>query len=87
VAEAVQEIPGAEALPLKPSMRGDKRVAVRFNLTARKAADAAPSEDFLKKVKASDNLRWTLTGGSAEAEATPLGRSASAAGAVGASPQ
>ena len=31
-AEAIAEIPGAEALKLAPSMRGDKRVAVRFNL-------------------------------------------------------
>ena len=76
-AEAIAEIPGAEALPLAPSMRGDKRVAVRFNLVARKASNAVKHEDYVEKVHASDNLRWTLEG-DASADQKPLGRSAAA---------
>ena len=75
VAEAIREIPGAEPLKLAPSLRGDKRVAVRFNLTARKASETAKHEDYIEKVKASDNLRWSLSGGMAAADAEPLGRS------------
>src|SRR5207248_4265473 len=45
VAEAIKDIPGAEALKLSPSERGDKRVAIRFNLAARKASDEASHED------------------------------------------
>src|SRR5574338_567668 len=37
VAEAIENIPGAEPITITPSMRGDKRVAVRFNLVARNA--------------------------------------------------
>jgi spore germination cell wall hydrolase CwlJ-like protein len=73
-ARAIEDIPGAEAIKLEPSMRGDKRVAVRFNLTARKAADTAKHEDYVEKVKASDNLRWTLSGGITSDE-KPLGAS------------
>jgi spore germination cell wall hydrolase CwlJ-like protein len=72
-AEAIAEIPGAEPIKLAPSMRGDKRVAIRFNLTARKASDEAKHEDYVEKVQASDNLRFALTGGAAEAEEKPLG--------------
>ena len=44
LAKAIDEIPGAQAIKLEPSMRGDKRVAVRFNLVARQASkDVAPS--------------------------------------------
>ena len=75
VARAVEDIPGAEAIKLEPSMRGDKRVAVRFNLTARKAADSVKHEDYVEKVKASDNLRWTLSGGMAQSDEKPLGAS------------
>ena len=82
-AQAIAEIPGAEAIKLAPSMRGDKRVAIRFNLTARKASDEATHEDYVEKVRASDNLRFALTGGAPEAEQKPLGKAepASAAGA------
>jgi spore germination cell wall hydrolase CwlJ-like protein len=86
-AEAIADIPGAQALPLTPSLRGDKRVAVRFNLTARKASEEATHEEYVEKVQASDNLRWTLTGGgSAEKEQKPLGKSASTAPAVASTP-
>ena len=39
LAAAIRDIPGAEPLKLAPSLRGDKRVAVRFNLVARKASE------------------------------------------------
>lgn len=91
VAQAVSEIPGAEAIKLAPSMRGDKRVAVRFNMTARKASEEAKHTDYVEQVKASDNLRWSLNGGMAAAEEKPLGAAtAVATGAVssmGAAPQ
>ena len=74
VAEAVAEIPGAEAIPLKPSMRGDKRVAVRFNLAAREATDKIEHKPYAEKVSASDNLRWVLSGQAAAApDQKPLG--------------
>ena len=79
-AEAIAGIPGAEVLKLAPSMRGDKRVAVRFNLEARKATDAVEHKPYVEKVQASDNLRWTLSGGGmAAADEKPLGK-ASATG-------
>ena len=74
VAQVVEKIPGAEPLKLAPSMRGDKRVAVRFNLVARKASDGAAHEDYVKKFEASDNLRWSLSGEATAADAKPLGR-------------
>ena len=43
------EIPGAEAIKLEPSMRGDKRVAVRFNLAARKASDKAEHKPICRE--------------------------------------
>jgi spore germination cell wall hydrolase CwlJ-like protein len=74
VAEAVAKIPGAEAIKLTPSMRRDKRVAVRFNLVARKASDEAAHEDYIKKFEASDNLRWSLSGEAAASDEKPLGK-------------
>ena len=75
--KAIAEIPGAEALPLKPSMRGDKRVAVRFNMTARKATEKVEHKPYVEKVQASDNLRWTLDGGGmASVDEKPLGKAA-----------
>ncbi|MGN6154366.1 MAG: cell wall hydrolase [Sphingomicrobium sp.] len=75
-AEQVAEIPGAE---VQKAPAG--RVAIRFNLAtlaaARKAADNAPHEDYVEKVAASDNLKWTLTGSAPEAPQKPLGSSAS----------
>ena len=74
VAEAVAEIPGAEPIKLAPSMRGDKRVAVRFNLAAREASDKAEHKPYAEKVSASDNLRWVLSGETAAAGQQPLGK-------------
>lgn len=78
LAKAIAEIPGAEPIKLAPSMRGDKRVAVRFNLTARKAADEAVHEDYVKKFDASDNLKMML-GDTAPAADKPLGKATSPA--------
>ena len=74
-AEAIAEIPGAE--PLAPSMRGDQKVAVRFNLAARKASDAVQHEPYVSKVKVSDNLRWTLNGGGPATADKPFGKNQS----------
>ena len=76
IADVVDKVPGAEALPLTPSMRGNKLVAVRFNLTARKAADTAVHEDYTKKFEASDNLRWSLSSDAVAAGEKPLGKAA-----------
>jgi spore germination cell wall hydrolase CwlJ-like protein len=76
VAAAIENIPGAEEIKLEPSMRGDKRVAVRFNLVARKASDEAPHEDYAKKFEASDNLKWSLSGAVTAGDEKPLGHAA-----------
>jgi spore germination cell wall hydrolase CwlJ-like protein len=74
----VADIPGAQVEKAAPG-----RVAIRFNLAtlaaARKAADEAPHKDYLEKVAASDNLRWTLSGGRPESAQKPLGWTASPA--------
>jgi spore germination cell wall hydrolase CwlJ-like protein len=74
LAQAIKDIPGAEAVKLAPSMRGDKRVAVRFNLVARKAADDAPHEDYEKKFATSDNLKWALSSETVGQNEQPLGK-------------
>jgi hypothetical protein len=74
VAEAIKDIPGAEALKLTPQMRADKRVAIRFNLAARKASDAVTHEDYLKKFEASDNLKWSLSSEVVAENEKPLGK-------------
>jgi hypothetical protein len=76
IAEALAEIPGAQALPLTPSMRGDKRVAIRFNLAARKASDQAPHKEYVEKFEASDNLRWSLSSDIVAADEKPFGKPA-----------
>jgi spore germination cell wall hydrolase CwlJ-like protein len=75
VAEAIKDIPGAEPMKLAPSMRGDKRVAVRFNLMARKASDDAKHEEYVQKFEASDNLKFALSGDAVAANEAPLGKS------------
>jgi spore germination cell wall hydrolase CwlJ-like protein len=79
VAEAIKDIPGAEPIKLAPSMRGDKRVAVRFNLVARKASDEAKHEDYVQKFEASDNLKFALSGDAVAENEAPLGKSQAAA--------
>ena len=76
VAEAVAEIPGAEQIRLQPSMRGDKRVALRFNLAAREASDKVEHKQYVEKVQASDNLKWALSGEPSAAAEKPLGKAA-----------
>ena len=51
LAAAIEKIPGAEPLKLSPSMRGDKRVAVRFNLVARNASARCEARGLVKKVR------------------------------------
>jgi spore germination cell wall hydrolase CwlJ-like protein len=85
VAKAIEEIPGAEALKLAPSLRGDKRVAVRFNLAARKASEEARHEDYSNKFEASDNLKWSLSSDAVADNQQPLGKAPAANSASGAS--
>nr|MBA2467198.1 cell wall hydrolase [Sphingomonas sp.] len=57
-------IPGAVAQTPK-----DGRLAIRFNLAARQAVEEAPRTKYVEKFEASDNLRWSLSGGApAESE-------------------
>lgn len=88
-AKALAEIPGAEPIHLTPSMRGDKRVAIRFNMAARKATEKIEPKPYVEKVSASDNLRWSLSGGMAASDAKPLGTAPAptTAGTASASPQ
>jgi spore germination cell wall hydrolase CwlJ-like protein len=74
LAKAIKDIPGAEPLKLTPSLRGDKRVAVRFNLAARKASEDVKPEDYTKQFDASDNLKWSLSGDAVAQNQQPLGR-------------
>lgn len=83
VAQAIKDIPGAEPIKLSPSMRGDKRVAVRFNLAARKASDEVKHQDYVQKFEASDNLKYALSGDTVSENQAPLGK-ASAPAASGA---
>jgi len=87
VAAAIRDIPGAEPLKLSPSLRGDKRVAVRFNLVARKASDEATHEDYAKKFEASDNLKWTLSSSTVADNQQPLGAIKADSSSTGASGQ
>jgi len=68
-AEVVAAIPGAE---LKKPEEG--RLAIRFNLAARKAVEEAPHRDYVEKFEASDNLRWSLSGAAVAADEKPLGK-------------
>lgn len=75
LAKAIGEIPGAEPLKLAPSLRGDKRVAVRFNLAARKASEEVEHQEYSKQFEVSDNLKWSLSGETSAQNQQPLGRS------------
>lgn len=78
VREAIKDIPGAEVLKLAPSLRGDKRVAVRFNLVARKASDEVKHEAYANQFEVSDNLKWSLSDDPVAENQQPLGRSGQA---------
>lgn len=88
LAAQIHDIPGAEPLKLSPSMRGDKRVAVRFNLVARKASADVHPHDYAQEFGASDILRWSLSGATVAQNEQPLGKHepppAAASGASGA---
>jgi len=60
-------------------MRGDKRVAVRFKLAAKKASDEAPHEDYTKTFQSSENLKWALSGDEVAKDEKPLGAAATPA--------
>jgi spore germination cell wall hydrolase CwlJ-like protein len=83
LANAIRNIPGAEPIKLAPSMRGDKRVAVRFNLVARKASDEANHEDYVQAFNASDNLKYALSAKSVAENQAPLGKPVAAAAGSG----
>jgi spore germination cell wall hydrolase CwlJ-like protein len=80
LAAAIGKIPGAEPLKLSPSLRGDKRVAVRFNLVARRASAEVKPQDYTQKFGASDNLKWSLSNDSVADNEQPLGKSATTTG-------
>lgn len=73
----IEEIPGAV---VEKAPKG--RVMIRFNLAdARKATEAVTHVDYVEKVQASDNLRWTLSGsGPRQSDEKPLGRANAPAG-------
>lgn len=85
LAAAIDRIPGAEPLKLSPSLRGDKRVAVRFNLEARKASADVKAQDYSQTFSASDNLKWSLSGDAVAGNQQPLGKPAAATASSGAS--
>jgi spore germination cell wall hydrolase CwlJ-like protein len=72
----ITELPGVETIKLTPSMRGDKRVAVRFNQVAREASEKAIHEDYVKRVEATDNLKFALSSDTASTTEAPLGTKA-----------
>jgi spore germination cell wall hydrolase CwlJ-like protein len=74
LAAVIRDIPGAEPLKLAPSLRGDKRVAVRFNVVARKASEEAPHQAYTNKFEVSDNLKWSLSSDTVAENQQPLGR-------------
>ncbi|MGI8611606.1 MAG: cell wall hydrolase [Sphingomicrobium sp.] len=77
-AELVAAIPGAEVK--KPE---EGRLAIRFNLAARKAVEDTPHHDYVEKFEASDNLRWSLSGAAVAADEKPLGKASPKIGAGG----
>jgi hypothetical protein len=71
--------PLAKLVTIDPASNG-KRVMVHFTPEARAAVEAAPHRDYLERVEASANLRWTLSdGGGAATNEAPLGRPTAAA--------
>jgi spore germination cell wall hydrolase CwlJ-like protein len=74
LADAIKNIPGAEAIKLTPSMRRDKQVAVRFNLVAREASKDVAPIDYDKAFEASDNLKYALSSQPVADNQKPLGK-------------
>ncbi|HEY4070792.1 MAG TPA: cell wall hydrolase [Sphingomicrobium sp.] len=84
LAEAVKEIPGAEAIHLTPSMRGDKRVAIRFNLAAREATKDVAPINYDQKFEVSENLKYALSSDTVAENEQPLGKASTPAASGGA---
>jgi spore germination cell wall hydrolase CwlJ-like protein len=80
LAAEIEKIPGAEPLKLTPSLRGDKRVAVRFNLVARKASEGVKPVDYSQKYSVSDNLNWSLSGDTVADNQQPPGKRTTSSG-------
>lgn len=74
LATAIKDIPGAQAIKLTPSMRRDKRVAVRFNLVAREASKDVAPVDYDKAFEVSDNLKYALSPEPVAGNQQPLGK-------------
>lgn len=72
----ITQLPGVEAIKLTPSMRGDKRVAVRFNQVAREASEKAVHEEYVKRVDATENLKFALSAETTSTTEAPLGSKA-----------
>jgi hypothetical protein len=72
----LDSLPGVETIKLTPSMRGDKRVAVRFNQVAREASGKVVHEDYVKRVEATDNLKFALSADTTSTTEAPLGAKA-----------
>lgn len=78
LADAIKDIPGAEAIKLTPSMRRDQRVAVRFNLIAREASKDVAPVDYDKTFEVSDNLKYALSSQPVAENQQPLGKPSAA---------
>jgi spore germination cell wall hydrolase CwlJ-like protein len=72
-ADQFADLFGVEIIKLTPSMRGDKHVAARFNQVSREASDKVVHEDYVKKVEATDNLRFALSSQTTSTTEAPLG--------------
>jgi hypothetical protein len=68
-------------------MRGDKRVAVRFNLAAREASKDVAPVDYEKKFEVSDNLKYALSSETVATSEQPLGKAPAPATAGGGAAQ
>lgn len=83
LADAIKDIPGAQAIKLTPSMRRDKRVAVRFNLIAREASKDVAPVDYDRTFEVSDNLKYALSSQPVAENQQPLGKPSAAGSAAG----
>ncbi|HEX6217808.1 MAG TPA: cell wall hydrolase [Sphingomicrobium sp.] len=86
-AEAIAEIPGAQALPTVLTRRGERQLAIRFNLKAREAVEQAVQAERPPRAPVSENLKFALSGGTAAAGEKPLGKAPAAPASPGASDQ
>ena len=84
-AEELDEVKGVEV------KQDGKRVRVLFSPKAREAVEAVKHVEYVERVAASDNLRWTLGAGAPASDEKPLGKAqpapAAASGTALGSPQ